>query len=135
MGEIEKGGSMKNPLQDQAVQIREDLEACHEYYCKYNCGTLANVDGHTLRCERLRGQWGFRAYPPATTADGRAPQVSKPSSDRAMRDAVQSAYNLVKETYCDGAMKGRDFPPVLEELRALLDGHKAQDSGGTECTE
>ena len=120
---------MKNPLEDQVFDIRQDLEACHEYYCKYNCGTLAKVDRHTPRCERLRGQWGLQAHPPATVVDGRAPQVLKPSSDRAMRDAVQSAYNLVKETYCDGAMKGRDFPPVLEELRAILDVHKAQDSG------
>ncbi len=32
------------------------------------------MDGHTPRCERLRGQWGLQAYPAATIADGRAPQ-------------------------------------------------------------
>lgn len=49
------------------AHVKEDVRVCHEYYCRNNCHTLM-WDGkgewpHTLRCKRLRQEFGFLAYP------------------------------------------------------------------------
>ena len=52
-----------NPLEE----YEDDLRACHEYYCKVNCGML--VKEHTPRCDKIRHRWGFPAQEPLTEAD------------------------------------------------------------------
>jgi hypothetical protein len=46
----------------------EDLRACHEVYCKVKCVKYALRVGanpgerHTMRCERLQAEHGFKPY-------------------------------------------------------------------------
>lgn len=47
------------PVEEYLAELVEDLKACHEYYCKYNCGTLLVPDEHTSRCRYLQGVYGF----------------------------------------------------------------------------
>jgi len=58
-----------------AEEIINDLRACHEYYCRFNCGLLFE-HGHTPRCEKLQRVYKFPAYPPASPQDGNAPEKS-----------------------------------------------------------
>ena len=56
-------------LMAEAGEVVADLRACHEYYCKYNCGTLVRTAAlHTLRCQRLQVRHGFPAYTPPEPA-------------------------------------------------------------------
>jgi len=62
-------------MMDQAVErivaawelAKQDLQVCHEYYCRNNCHTLVAEEGqpwpHTPRCRRLREEYGFASYP------------------------------------------------------------------------
>jgi len=47
----------------QVRELIEDLRACHEYYCRYHCATMTGGREHTLRCDKLRGVYGFPMYP------------------------------------------------------------------------
>lgn len=52
------------------TQYEDDLKACHEYYCKYNCGLLMTKGTHTPRCERIRLYWHFPTQDPPSRQDG-----------------------------------------------------------------
>lgn len=58
-----------NRLKELVEEYEDDLRACHEYYCKVNCGTLSGGNSHTPRCDKLRGAWGFPAQKPLGEAD------------------------------------------------------------------
>lgn len=54
-------------------ELLDDLRACHEYYCKYNCKLLfqsqVTSSRHTPRCERLQVEHGLRPQPDSATQD------------------------------------------------------------------
>ncbi len=52
-----------SPMDHVASQVADDIRACHEFYCKYNCGTLNPPGSHTSRCGRLTHEYGLPTYP------------------------------------------------------------------------
>jgi hypothetical protein len=46
-------------------EVVDDLRVCHDYYCRYNCGTLVAPYEHTPRCKKMQEEHGFKPWPRA----------------------------------------------------------------------
>ncbi len=53
---------MLTRLDQLSMQVSEDVRVCHEFYCKYNCGTVNPPGSHTQRCDRLRKEYDLPKY-------------------------------------------------------------------------
>ncbi len=55
---------MLTKLDQLSMQVSEDIRVCHEFYCKYICGSVTPPGTHTQRCDRLRQEYDLPKHEP-----------------------------------------------------------------------